>query len=126
MSASKNQSKFERGPIKKQHFEIWIDFLCADLTRKRETFKLGSSLVAPLLINFFLEFWRLSFFRLWAVSKAFTFCRRLVLLLSSISSIDYFDFISFLSFYFHCDTHCLYLVLNTQEASHFYWQWFHT
>ena len=35
-------------------------------------------------------------------------------------------YICFNSIYVYLCTHCLYFVLNTQETSHFYWQWFHT
>ena len=32
---AKNQSNFERGQITKLYFEIWINFLCADITKEK-------------------------------------------------------------------------------------------
>ena len=31
---AKNQSNFERGQITELYFEIWINFLCADITKE--------------------------------------------------------------------------------------------
>ena len=113
MSASKIQSKFERLPIKKQHFEIWIDFLGADLTREKNTFKLGSSLVAPVLIIFFLSFDVCHFLGCEQSQKLLIFvvvlfcCCRVFQIYNT-----YFDFISFSSFCFQCNIVSVWFVLN--------------